>query len=307
MNIRFTSNSIKNEDLLMPVIIKILQNSGGELTKQELESQISNENEEWNKYVSHVNKSSKSGNEWRPFPFTFNYTLKHLRLAEYVNYGRMTPIKLTAKGMKADANTLTGEDVRAISQPLWDDELKQKRASKAGNCEPENPEESLQTNSDDSDNQWRLDLRQKLVEMNPYKFELFCRGLLKKMDISIDKEKGIQKSNDGGIDGYGYSLNPTNYRTERVALQCKRFNEGQVGSKAISEFKGAINNHSAEYGIFITTSTFTKSALEAAKTGNTTVTLIDGEKLIDLIANYEYKVRKVSYYIPDDTDVIWND
>lgn len=307
MNIRFTSNSIENENLLMPVIIKILQDNGGELTKQELVRQIANENDDWNKYVSHTNRSAKSGKEWQPFLFTINYALKHLRLAGYIDYQRMAPIKLTTKGIEAGVGTITGDEVRAISQPLWDAEIEQKRATKTDGHEPENSEkEDSQENLDVSDTEWRSDLRQKLVEMNPYKFEIFCRGLLKKMGISVDKEKGIRKSNDGGIDGYGYSVN-ANYRTERVALQCKRFNDGQVGSKSIDEFKGAIIRHSAEYGIFITTSTFTKSALETAKIGQLPVTLIDGEKLIDLIASFGYKVRKVSYYIPDETDVIWSE
>lgn len=304
MDLRFTSNFIENENLLMPVIVRILQGSGGELTRQELESQIANENDEWNQYVSHFNKSAKTGRAWRPFDFTINYTLKHLKLAGYVDFKRMAPIKLTAKGIGADASRLTGEEVRAVSEPIWTEEAKQKRAAKNDNGGQEvSREEALSVESQDLlDDKWRSELKQKLVEMDPYKFEIFCRGLLKKMGISIDKEKGIQKSNDGGIDGYGYSLS-ANYRTERVALQCKRFREGQVGSKSIDEFKGAIIRHSAEYGIFITTSTFTKSAVEAAKAGRFPITLIDGNKLIDLIEKHEYKVRKVTYCIPDDD--IW--
>lgn len=307
MAIRFTSNSIENENLLMPLIIKLLQDNGGELTKQELERQIANENDEWNRYVSHFKKSSKpGGKDWRPFDFTVNYSLKHLKLAGYVEFKRMAPIKLTVQGMRADANDLTGETVRAVSEPIWTEEVRQKKAAKNDGSAQESPgDEALsETSQELLDNEWRAELKQKLMEMNPYKFEIFCRGLLKKMGISIDKEKGIQKSNDGGIDGYGYSLS-ANYRTERVALQCKRFSEGQVGSKSIDEFKGAIIRHSAEYGIFITTSTFTKAASETAKTGNFPITLIDGDKLIGLIENYEYKVRKVFYCVPDDE--IWDD
>ena len=304
MSIRFTSNSIENENLLMPLIVRILQDNGGELTKQELEGQIADETDEWSRYVSHFNKSSKPDRkDWRPFDFTVNYSLRHLKLAGYVEFKRMAPIKLTAKGMKADADALTAEEIRAVSEPIWTEEAKQKRAAKNDNgAQEDSKEEPMGEGQDLLDSKWRSELKQRLMEMNPYKFEIFCRGLLKKMGISIDNEKGIQKSNDGGIDGYGYSLS-ANYRTERVALQCKRFGEGQVGSKSIDEFKGAIIRHSAEYGIFITTSTFTKAAAETAKTGNFPITLIDGDKLIGLIERYEYKIRKVSYCIPDDE--IW--
>ena len=289
----------------MPVIVKILQENGGELTKQELERQIANESDDWNRYVCHANQSAKTGRVWRPFDFTVNYGLRHLNLAGYVDFRRLAPIKLTAKGMQADAGALTGEGIRVVSEPIWQEEANRKRAARNGNSAQEDAEEEAlsEERQDAVDYDWRSELKRKLIGMNPYKFEIFCRGLLKKMGISIDKEKGIQKSSDGGIDGYGYSLS-ANYRTERVALQCKRFSEGQVGSKSIDEFKGAIIRHSAEYGVFITTSTFTKSAVETAKTGNFPITLIDGDRLIDLIEGYEYKVRKVSYCIPDDE--IWD-
>lgn len=307
MNLRLTSNSIDNENQLMPIILQILQDKGGELTKKELERLIANYSDDWNEYVNHYNLSPKTGINWRPFDFTYNYTLKHLLLSGYVKYSRLTPIVLTEKGIKVDINLLSSDQIRNVSQPIWDEQSKEKRAKKelqsAIDSKKIETQDIVEAEKEDiADNKWREELSQKLLAMDPYKFELFCRGLLRKMGITIDKEKGIAKSNDGGIDGYGYSTG-ANYRTERVALQCKRFTEGSVGSKTINEFKGAIASYSAEYGIFITTSTFTKRAIETAQTGNTPITTIDGEQLIDLIDKLEYKVRKVHYCIPDDD--IW--
>lgn len=301
----FSSNTIKNEDQLMPIIIKNLQDNGGELTRRELEDKIANTDDEWNKYVNHTNTSKKRKNDWRPFPFTFNYTLKHLRLAGYLDYKRMTPVKLTAKGIETDLSSFDAKAVRAVSQPIWDAEVERRHAAKERQDANRNEDDEIQQENDDElDNKWRADLKQRLKDMNPYKFEMFCRGLLKKMGITIDEEKGVQKSNDGGIDGFGYSVS-SSYRMERVALQCKRFNEGQVGSPCIDALKGAIDSNSAEYGIFITTSSYSKAAIEKAKVGKTPITLIDGDQLIDLIEKYEYRVRKVAYYIPDDD--IWNE
>lgn len=299
MNLRLTSNSIANEDALMPIILRILQDNGGELAKKELERLVASSDEAWDEYVSHYNLSPKTGVKWRPFDFTYNYALKHLLLAGYIKYSRMTPIVLTEKGMTVTVDAFTPEQVRSVSQPAWDAMAKERKAQKQQSIEISEEQDIVEQEVEDvADNSWRKELKQKLVTMDPYKFELFCRGLLRKMGITIDKEKGVNKSNDGGIDGYGYSIN-SNYRTERVALQCKRFNDGSVGSKTINEFKGAIASYSAEYGIFITTSTFTKNAIETAQTGNTPITTIDGEQLIDLIDQLEYKVRRVHYCIPD--------
>lgn len=41
--------------------------------------------------------------------------------------------------------------------------------------------------------------------MSPAKFEQFSRALLTKMGVQFTN-KGVQISNDGGIDGYGYHI-----------------------------------------------------------------------------------------------------
>lgn len=41
--------------------------------------------------------------------------------------------------------------------------------------------------------------------MSPAKFEQFSRALLTKMGVEFTN-KGVQVSNDGGIDGYGYHV-----------------------------------------------------------------------------------------------------
>ena len=73
--------------------------------------------------------------------------------------------------------------------------------------------------------------------MNPRKFEFFCRGLLTKMGVDVDDEKGAQYVADGGIDGFGY-VRSDDYRTTRVALQAKRW-QGKVSAPEIDKFRGA--------------------------------------------------------------------
>ena len=57
-----------------------------------------------------------------------------------------------------------------------------------------------------------------------------------------------------------------------------------------------MSSFNADYGIFITTSYFTKQAQEKAVQGGNLVTLIDGQKLVGLIEKYQLDITKVFTY-----------
>lgn len=123
------------------------------------------------------------------------------------------------------------------------------------------------------------------------------RALLTKMGVEFTN-KGVQVSNDGGIDGYGYHVDADDFRTTRVVIQCKRFNSNPVSEPDINQFLGAMNKYQADYGVFITNSRFTNKAREAAREG-TPITLIDGNDLIRLVIKYELYITPVTTYVLD--------
>ena len=91
------------------------------------------------------------------------------------------------------------------------------------------------------------------------KFEAFSWFLLTKMGVEFTN-KGVQISNDGGIDDYGYNKELDDYRTIRVIIQCKRYNTGPVTEPDINQFLSAMYKFQADYGVFIINSFFTNSA-----------------------------------------------
>lgn len=52
------------------------------------------------------------------------------------------------------------------------------------------------------------------------------------------------------------------------------------------QFSGALGEHRARKGVFITTSSFSKDAIESAKASQTTIVLIDGNRLAQLMLDY---------------------
>ena len=134
-----------------------------------------------------------------------------------------------------------------------------------------------------------------IAKMTPKKFEAFSRARLNRMGVEFT-EKGVQISNDGGIDGYGYHTDTNDFRTTRVVIQCKRYNTAPVTEPEINQFLGAMNKNKADYGVFITNGRFTNSARQAAREGSP-ITLIDGNDLVRLVIKYELYITPVKTYV----------
>ena len=278
---------------LIKPILKVLQDAGGQLERSEIKERIADLDDQIAEFAEEVKKSKKTGNSYKEFNFKFNFAIKDLLFNGLVTFSRSSPVALTEKGEDLDLDVLDVRKIIEVSKTHWE-ELKRNNNNK---------------NFDIDDNEEESDAEDKLIEefderllaaiarMTPKKFEAFSRALLTKMGVEFDSVKGVQVSNDGGIDGYGYHVDSSDFRTTRVVIQCKRYNNGKpVSEKEINEFLGAMNKYQADYGVFITSSRFTNAARTAAKEGSP-ITLIDGSKLVELIKRYELGVKQVKTYV----------
>ncbi|MXY48169.1 MAG: restriction endonuclease [Gemmatimonadetes bacterium] len=86
---------------------------------------------------------------------------------------------------------------------------------------------------------------------------------------------------------------------DKVYVQAKRFaSDHKVGTSDMLEFGGALDAKHASKGIFVTTSDFTPPAREVANQSPKHIVLIDGDRLAELMVDYDVGVREeVSYTI----------
>lgn len=75
---------------------------------------------------------------------------------------------------------------------------------------------------------------------------------------------------------------------DKIYIQAKRW-ENTVGRPDIQQFKGALADQVAKKGVFITTSNFSKEAVESAKKSG--IVLIDGSKLTSLMIEFGLGVQ----------------
>lgn len=286
-------------------IIKALQSLGGSASRKSIKEEIvadENINISYEDVFEPI--LSKKGTLYIPFNMDFNFGLINLHTCGYIqDYGRGGDITLTETGRTADDSLVPTAVDRDRIDSYWEKKNKE-RAERKGrpdgqsdNAMPADGAPGLPAESDNNDTSedWKIEILERIKQFSPKKFESFSRLLFSHMGIKFDKEKGVKMSGDHGIDGYGY-FESDEFRTAKVVIQCKRFADNPVSEPDIDKFKGVMMSFNADYGIFITTSFFTKQAQAKAIQGSNAVTLIDGQRLVELIEKYRLHITPVHTY-----------
>lgn len=136
----------------------------------------------------------------------------------------------------------------------------------------------------------------RILACHPSFFENLVVNLLLEMRYGVNNQSGkvLGKSHDGGIDGVIYE---DRLGLSKIYIQAKRYEPGNtIGRQTLQSFVGAMQD--VQKGVFITTSTFIKEAIEYAKNQQQkSLKLINGDLLADLIITYGIGLEKVKTYI----------
>jgi restriction system protein len=80
----------------------------------------------------------------------------------------------------------------------------------------------------------------------------------------------------------------------REVVQVKR-HKGNIGRRVLDQLRGSLHRFNAVRGTIITTGGFSRGTIQAAfERGAAPITLIDGEKLLDLLVEHEIGATKSS-------------
>jgi restriction system protein len=154
--------------------------------------------------------------------------------------------------------------------------------------ETQTPEETIQNTTELLKSDLKSDLLQMVKDKSPSFFERLVVDLLVAMGYGgshQDAAQAIGKTNDGGIDGV---ISEDRLGLDKIYIQAKRWKD-TVGRPDIQQFKGALADQVAKKGVFITTSSFSKEAIESARKSG--IVLIDGDKLTSLMFEFGLGVQ----------------
>ena len=268
-------------------ILQMLQENGGELSDISQIGRLIPSYTDFTEDDMNYSEITPKGNKYIPYWFGRNFALKNLQIAGYLTYSRNEPIKLTPEGLSLNLEDFdVDKDVYSKTASYWEKknaerhERQKQQSISESNITESYGEDIAQDSNINEEQDYKTQILDRVKSLDPIKFEQFARGLLSKMGA--------------------YCIDDQSLKTTRVAIQCKRYTTGAVGSPEINNLRGAIDTNRADYGVLITTSYFSKDAIESSRAGSTPITLIDGNKLVDLMVQHKYKVREVPTYIVDE-------
>jgi restriction system protein len=162
---------------------------------------------------------------------------------------------------------------------------------------PTNPEERIEQGHRELTADVEADLLDRLLGVTPSQFERIIVDLLVTMGYGggrLEMAKAIGRAGDNGVDGV---VREDKLGLDVVYMQAKRYAPANsVGAGEVRDFIGALDGHRASKGVFVTTSSFSRSAHEFVERVSKRVVLIDGQVLARLMVAHDVGVRVKTTY-----------
>jgi len=224
----------------------------------------------------------------------------YLKKAGLLESTQRSYFKITDLGLEVLQKNPKEINVKFLEQfPQFIEFRKLRKEKKDEEDKEENSTKTPQEILEDIYQSIQKDLASELLDFvkksSPRFFEKLVVELLIKMGYGgslKDAGKVIGQSGDGGIDGI---IKEDKLGLDIIYIQAKRW-ENVVGAKEVRNFVGSLDGQKANKGVFITTSSFTKDALDYIKTISHKVILIDGETLAQLMIENDVGVSKITSY-----------
>jgi len=225
----------------------------------------------------------------------------YLKKAGLVDAPRKALFKITPQGQKVLAQKPEIIDPSFLRKFSSFNEFQggseiSEKVNEVEGLETNTPEETMEAGYQSIVKELYAELLNQLKASSPAFFEQSVIDLLLGMGYGGSKKdagQAIGKSGDGGIDGV---IKEDKLGLDLIYVQAKRWNDTTVGRPEVQNFVGALAGKFAKKGIFITTSNFSKEAVEYTQGIESKVILVDGWQLVKLMTEYNIGVSTIATY-----------
>lgn len=272
------SEKMPTFDSLMNPLLRALITLGGSGSIDEIYEKVleqENIDDEISSILHNPEKSNQTEVGYRlAWARTF---LKKYGFLENSSRGIWALTKIAKEQEQVDPQAVV-KDVREADKAAPRQRIKNRKTHQIELIDGETPE--LQS--------WQEQLHHLLTrEISADAFERLAQRLLRESGFVQVEVTG--RTGDGGIDGKGIAK-IHGFMSFHVIFQCKKY-QGAVSAKDIRDFRGAMVGR-ADKGLFITTGTFTSSAVkEATRDGAPPIDLVDGEQLAEKLKYLQLGIK----------------
>ena len=240
----------------------------------------------------------------RLFTNRVGWAKTHLKMAGLIENRSRGVFRITDRGTALLKEHPDRIDLRILRQQPGYLEARESKKNKTGkktiqeDCgsdDTQTPEEQIEAASVALRESLGAEILAKMKSASPSFFETLVVELIVRMGYGgtrKDAGKAIGRSGDEGIDGI---IKEDRLGLDVIYIQAKKW-EQTVGRPEIQKFAGALQGVRAKKGIFITTSDFSKEAIEYASRIDSKIVLIDGETLWNLLVDFGIGVSTVASY-----------
>lgn len=214
----------------------------------------------------------------------------YLKKGGYIHYPERGYVQITEKGREERSSLSLKQVVESNGTLAFYENEKMKVSVPNQEITSSTPQDLIDQGFNQIEMEIKNNLLEKLKTIDPYYFERVILILLKKMGYGEFIE--TSKSADGGIDGI---INEDKLGLDKIYIQAKRFAENKVREKDIRNFIGAMSGDTNK-GVFVTTSVFDSGAIIKANSAHHKIILINGNKLVDLMFEYNVGIQVKTIY-----------
>ena len=227
----------------------------------------------------------------------------YLKKAGLLSSPRRGYFKITERGtdvLKENPSEINQKYLERFPEFIEFKSIRRDRNEDNGSDTPEvalgqTPHEALESAYERLRSELASEILSSIRGCDPTLFEKIVVELLVKMGYGgsrKDAGRAIGRSGDEGIDGI---IKEDHLGLDNIYIQAKRW-EATIGRPEIQKFAGALQGQRARKGIFITTSDFTKDALDFVSRIDSKIILIDGATLAKLMIDFGVGVNPVATY-----------
>lgn len=179
----------------------------------------------------------------------------------------------------------------------------QQTAKDVSDAKPDQtPEERLESSYQELRRSLAHGLLERIKSCSPKFFERLVVDLLVAMGYGGSRQDAGQAVGHAGDDGIDGIIKEDKLGLDVVYVQAKRWKTA-VGRPIVQAFAGSLEGQKAKRGVLITTSQFSKDAMEYVDKIEKRIVLIDGEQLAELMIDHDVGVAPVATYVVKRVDL----